>query len=97
MNMKPIAAELAVEESVGLLPEAAIQHIQDVLFIDAPGSADRERKLELYCKMMFNTITLAESKLIAVNKRNHQLETMFSMWKPRIAAIRNNSKGVRHA
>lgn len=80
--------ELEAEESVGLLPEAAIKHIQDVLFIDAIGTPGREQQLETYCKMLFNAVNVAEAKLIATNKSLSQYKKMFQLWAPRVKALR---------
>ena len=85
--MRPVV-ELDEQESTGLLPEEALRKIQDLLYVPEKDSPNREEQLELYGKMMFHAITLAEAKLISVNKRNRNIETMFEMWKPHVKALR---------
>ena len=82
---------LEAEESVGLLPEAALKTIQDVLFVDTVGTPGREEQLELYCKMLFNTVTVAEAKLIATNKSLAQHKKMFHLWAPHVKALRRKA------
>ena len=88
MNM---TVNLEAEESVGLLPEAAIKQIQDVLFIDAIGTSGREQQLETYCKMLFNAVNVAEAKLIATNKSLSQYKKMFHLWAPHVKALRRKA------
>lgn len=79
---------LEVEESVGLLPESALNKIQDLLFIDPKDDPTRAEQLEVYGKMMLNTVTLAEAKLITLNKSLTQYKKMFHLWAPHVKALR---------
>jgi len=79
---------LEVEESVGLLPESALNKIQDLLFIDPKDDPARAEQLELYCKMLFNTVNQAEAKLVHLNKSLTQYKKMFHLWAPHVKALR---------
>lgn len=79
---------LQTTETIRLLPEEAIKTIQDLLFNPEKDTPSREEMLELYGKMMFHAINLAESKLIDTNKRVAQYKKMFHLWAPHVKALR---------
>ena len=75
-------------DPIRLLPQEAWDKIHTVLFNEDEAAPGREEQIELYAKMMYHSLHMAEAKIILLDKKASMCMKMFLNWRPLIAKLK---------